>query len=213
MVLVFFICAIVIIITLLITMTVLSTIRFKVEKFELNNLKNETLSISCNYKLVFSLYLFNKIKWISIKLNKDKVTKIYKKMKIDRFDFKKLEQNFKFEDLKQLKTLDPKISYLNFLVKVGVEDTILTTFIIFVISTIISILLPYTIKKYEKDKYYYQILPLYINKNVYEIKLDCIIEVKMVHIINIIYVFLKKRRVDSNEQRASNRRTYGYSYE
>lgn len=213
MVLVFILCAILIILTLAVFMIVLSTLKMQIEKLEISNTKTGNTFVSDNYQFKISLFLFDKIKWFTLKLNSKKMQDMIKKMKLNKMDLKKLEQNFKFEDLKYIKTLEPKISYFKFFVKVGVEDTILTTIIIFVISTAISILLPYTIKKYEKDKYYYQVLPLYINKNAYEIKLDCIIEIKMVHIINIIYVFLKKRRVDSNEQRTSNRRTYGYSYE
>lgn len=213
MVLVFILCMILIILTLFVFMVALSTFRFQIEDLKVGNIENGTTVIYPNYQFKISLYLFNKVKWIAFKFDNIKIQKMYKKMKLDKMDFKKLEQNFKLEDLKYIKTLEPKISYLKLGIRIGVEDTILTTFIIFVISTAISILLPYTIKKYKKDKYYYQVLPLYINKNAYEIKLDCIIEIKMVHIINIIYVFFKKRRVDSNEQRASNRRTYGYSYE
>ena len=213
MVLVFILCTIVILITLFIFMVILSTLKFQIKNFEITNIKENNKHILPNYEIKISLYLFNKIKWFSIKLNNKKIKNMYKNMKLDKIDFKKIEQDFKLEDLKYIKTLQPKFSYLNFKVKIGVEDAVLTSFIIFTISTIISILLPYTIKKYEKDKYYYQILPLYINKNAYEIKLNCIIEVKMVHIINIIYVLVKKRRVGKNEQRTSNRRTYGYSYE
>lgn len=213
MVLVFILCTTLILITLAIFIITLSTFRFQIENLEISNIEEGSRLVSSNYRFRISVYLFNKIKWLTLKFDNKKIEKIYKKMKLAKIDFKKLEQNFRIEDLKYIKTLKPKISHFNFGVRVGVEDTILTTFIIFIISTAISILLPYTIKKYDKNKYYYQVLPLYINKNVYEIKLDCIIEIKMVHIINIIYVFFKKRRVDSNEQRTSNRRSYGYSYE
>lgn len=213
MVLVFILCTIVILITLFIFMVILSTLKFQIKNLEITNMNETITHILPNYEFKISLYLFNKIKWFSIKLNNKKIKNMYKNIKLDKIDLKKLEQDFKSKDLKYIKTLEPKISYLNFRVKIGVENVVLTSFIIFAISTIISILLPYTIKKYDKNKYYYQILPLYINKNSYEIKLNCIIEVKMVHIINIIYVLLKKRRVDKYGERASNRRSYGYSYE
>lgn len=210
MVLVFIFCTIIILISLLICMLVLSTIRIKIEDFEASNVQAK--ASPKNYKIIISLYLFNKIKWFWIHLNDKKMRKIYAKSKLEQIDLKKLEKNFKWEDLKLIKRMLPKISYFKLDAKLGTEDVILTTFIIFILSTIISVLLPYTIKKYEKDKYYYEILPFYENRNLYEIKFDCIIEIKMVHIINIVYVFLKKRRVDKNE-RTSNRRTYGYSYE
>ena len=213
MVLVFILCTIVLLSTLFILMFNLSTLKIQIKNLEVTNMKETAMQILPNYKIKISLYLFGKIKWVSIKIDDRKLKNKYKKIILDTIYLKEFGQNFKSEDFKYIKTLQPKISHLNFKVKLGTEDAVLTSFIIFAISTIISILLPYRIKKYDKDKYYYQILPLYINKNVYEIKLDCIIEVKMVHIINIIYVLLKKRRVDRNGQRASNRRSYGYSYE
>ncbi len=213
MVLVFILCTIVIIATLFIFIFTLSTLKIKIKNLEITNMKETATRIFPNYEFKISLYLFGKIKWFSIKIDNRKFKNKYKKMILDTISLKQLGQDFKKQDLKYIETLKPKISHLNFKVKLGTEDAVLTSFIVFAISTIISILLPYRIKKYDKNKYYYQILPLYVNKNVYEIKLDCIIEVKMVHIINIIYVLSKKRRVDKNGQRTSNRRSYGYSYE
>lgn len=213
MVLVFIICAVFIILILAIFMIMLSTVHFKVVDFKLSNIsKIVTSSQNQKYEIEISLYLFNKIKWIWFRLNDNRIRKMYKKMSLEKIDIKKLEQDFKLEDLKELKELQPKVSAFQLEVNLGTEDAILTSFLIFGISTIISIILSYTIKEYKKNKYQYKIKPLYINQNIYEVKLNCIIEVKMVHIINIIYIFIKKRRVDKNE-RTSNRRSYGYSYE
>ena len=122
------------------------------------------------------------------------------------------KKDFSFQDLKLLKKIKPNVSLLNLELKIGTEDAILTSFIVFLISTGISILLPHVIKRYDKNKYKYLITPLYFQKNLYQIKLNCIIEIKLVHIINMIYIFIKKRRSDKNE-RTSNRRPYDYSYE
>ena len=200
MVLVFSLCAIVILITLLICMILLSTIRIKIEHFEISNIKNRKNKLSKKYKITISFYLWNAIKWLSFKFNHKKIRKMYQKMQWTKFDFKNIEKDFKIKDLKEIKKLNSEVSYFNLELKAGAEDAVLTSFIIFAISTFISILLPHVIKKYDADKYRYEIVPLYINQNVYEMKLNCIIQIKMVHIINIIYVFFKKRRVDSYEQ-------------
>lgn len=213
MVLVFILCTIIAIIALLICMILLSTLKLEIKNFELSNMKQTEGKISKQYQFIISLYLFNKIKWISIHLNDKRMRRMYTKMQLEKIDMKKIEKDFKIEDLKYIRQLQPQITYLNFNIKIGVEDVILTSFIICILSTIISITLPHMIKKYQKDKYQYKVVPLYINKNVYEIKIDCIIETKLVHIINIIYIFIKKRREKKNEQRTSNRRSYGYSYE
>lgn len=209
MVLVFILCVTVILVTLLICMIILSTIKLELRHFEASNMRK----ISKDYQLKISFNLFGKLKWIGICFNNKKIEKLSHKIKWKSIDFKKMEQNVETEDLKQVKKLQPKLSYFHLESKLGVEDAIATSFLVAIVSVIISVLLPHIVKKYEENKYHYKIVPLYVNKNVYEIKFDCIIEIKMVHIINILYYFLKKRRGESHEQRASNRRSYGYSYE
>ena len=203
MVLVFIIC-ILIFLSLLITF---STIRIQIENFEISNMENEKKPK--NYKIKIALYLFNKIKWIWFNFDDKKIQKISQKSKWTEVDIKKY---FDVKDIKLVKKLSPKISFLNLKVKFGTFDILATTYIVAILSTFIAVLLPYTIKKYKKENYYYEILPVYSDKNLYEIKLNCIIEEKMVHIISIVYALIKKRRVDKNE-RTSNRRSYAYSYE
>lgn len=203
MVLVFIIC-ILIFLVLLITF---STIRIQVENFEASNIEN--MKKPKNYKIKIALYLFNKIKWIWISLDDKKIQKISQKSKWNEVDIKKYVD---VKDIKLVKKLSPKISFLNLKVKLGTFDILTTTYLVAILSTFIAVLLPYTIKKYKKENYYYEILPVYSDKNLYEIKLNCIIEEKMVHIISIVYALLKKRRVDKNE-RTSNRRSYAYGHE
>lgn len=203
MVLVFIIC---ILIFLVLSIT-FSTIRIQVENFEASNIEN--MKKPKNYKIKIALYLFNKIKWIWISLDDKKIQKISQKSKWNEVDIKKYVD---VKDIKLVKKLSPKISFLNLKVKLGTFDIVATTYLVAILSTFIAVLLPYTIKKYKKENYYYEILPVYSDKNLYEIKLNCIIEEKMVHIISIVYALLKKRRVDKNE-RTSNRRSYAYSHE
>lgn len=203
MVLVFIIC-ILIFLVLLITF---STIRIQVENFEASNIEN--MKKPKNYKIKIALYLFNKIKWIWISLDDKKIQKISQKSKWNEVDIKKYVD---VKDIKLVKKLSPKISFLNLKVKLGTFDIVATTYLVAILSIFIAVLLPYTIKKYKKENYYYEILPVYSDKNLYEIKLNCIIEEKMVHIISIVYALLKKRRVDKNE-RTSNRRSYAYGHE
>ena len=207
MILVFIFCAIVIIITLLICMIILSTLKIKISNLEASNITNvkEKSLKNPNKKaqVNISFCLFNYIKWFGLKLDEKKFNKMYEKIKLGKIDLKKLEQDFKLRDLLQLKKLRAEIEYLNLELKIGT---------VAVISTLISIILPYLIKRYQKDKYYYKILPLY-NNNAYEIKFDCIINIKLVHIINILYYQFKKGRKKNDGKRTSNRRSYGYSYE
>lgn len=203
MVLVFIIC----ILIFLVLLVTFSTIRIQVENFEASNIEN--MKKPKNYKIKIALYLFNKIKWIWISLDDKKIQKISQKSKWNEVDIKKYVD---VKDIKLVKKLSPKISFLNLKVKLGTFDIVATTYVVAILSTFVAVLLPYTIKKYKKENYYYEILPVYSDKNLYEIKLNCIIEEKMVHIISIVYALVKKRRVDKNE-RTSNRRSYAYGHE
>ena len=91
----------------------------------------------------------------------------------------------------------------------------LTTYAIPFISTLISFFLKLTVKNVNlrnKREYYYKIEPVY-NTNIINLRLNCIINVKMVHIINIIYIFLNKKGRSDKYERTSNRRSYDYSNE
>ena len=66
---------------------------------------------------------------------------------------------------------------------------------------------------YKKEKYEYKIKPIFGKQNFLKICIDCIINLKMVHIINIIYILKKKRSVNKYDKRTSDRRAYAYSNE
>ena len=213
MVLVYFFYTIIFAIILFMIFIILSTIKIRIENLLMTNMSEIPQKQQPNYHITFSLYLFNRVKWFSISINRLKMQKLYSKIQLDKIDIKKIEKDFSFQDLKLLKKIKPNVSLLNLELKIGTEDAILTSFIVFLISTGISILLPHVIKRYDKNKYKYLITPLYFQKNLYQIKLNCIIEIKLVHIINIIYTLLKKGKSDKNERATSNRKSYGYSYE
>ena len=97
-------------------------------------------------------------------------------------------------------------------IKIGTEDIIFTSFIVTILSSLLGIGLAKAIKKYTENKFYYSILPVYGKNNMLDIDLNCIINVKLVHIIYVIYMFSKKRS-EKKYERTSNRRSYDYSYE
>ena len=47
-------------------------------------------------------------------------------------------------------------------------------------------------KEYSKDKFNYNVIPCYEQKLKIKIELSCIINIKIVHIINVIYVLQNK---------------------
>ena len=167
---------------------VLSTIKFEIVDFELSNIIQITPK---NYKIKLSFYLFEKIKLFSFKLNSERARKMYSKMNIEKFDIEKGRKLLTIKNINILKKLNTRLDYLDLELDLGLEDAIFTTELITLISTVISNILPHIISKYIPNKYRYKIMPIYINKNAYYIKLNCIFQLKIVHIINIIYIYIK----------------------
>ena len=189
-----------------------------IKQQDLNSLLKEQEDQMQNYskkqidKIIFSLSL-GRCEWLKISLNQKRIKSLYTKMHLERIDIKKLEQDFKLEDLKIFPKLKPKISYLNLQASFGLKSPITTAFTVASVASVISILLSQFAKEWKKENYQYNIIPIYLQKKLYQINFNCIIEFKMVHIINVIYIFVKKGKSDKNERTTSNRKSYGYSYE
>ena len=207
------------IIALLISIVMLSTIKINLKEISLSNInktenkikiekEKENENKNADKKIKISLYLMNKIKWMSFSFSINKIKKSIRKIK-----GKKIKSIIKNTNMDIFENLDVKISELDLKIKIGTDNVILTSFVVYAISSIISFILPKFIKKDNQDKQKYKVSPIYENKNLYDINVNCIIEVKIVHIIDIIYILLKERRKESNDKRTSNRRSYGYGYE
>ncbi len=210
MILVFIFLGILIFLLLLIYVIFASTIKMQIYDLYLSN---RQLDKKNQYHIKISLYLWKHFKWLSFSLDKKKINKIIIKIKESQINIKKLEQKLKLQDIKVLRKLKLKIEKLNLEMNLGLESPIATSFIIAGISSTISILLPIFAQSFQKEMYQYKIAPIYQNKNLYEIKLNCIIILKVVHIINVILILIKKGKSDKNERATSNRKSYGYSYE
>ena len=68
----------------------------------------------------------------------------------------------------------------------------LTAILIPIVSTIISFIIRLKVKEYKNQSF--NIKPLFINQNLVNIEFSGIFEIKMIHIINIIYILNKKRK-------------------
>lgn len=200
------------IILLVITVTFFSTLQIAVENFSKSNYDQITKELgNKDFKLRISLYFLGKIKWLSFSANNEKMKKIYFKQKLEQIDLEKAKKLVPDKDigLQLIKSLEVEVSKLELDLWLGTEDVILTSAIVCVIASGIGIVLPKIMKK---NRVNYHINPLYQNKNQYKINFNCIINVKVVHIICVIDSILKRRRVDKNG-RTSHRRSYDYSYE
>ena len=190
MVLVLFICTILIVVMLFIITVLLSTIKIELKNFNISNLKIKRT----NYKLIFSLSFLDKFKWLSFKLNKRKLNKIRLKMHLDRIDIKKLEKDFKISDIKELLKIKPRLTSMNLKLQVGLEDIILTTYIVPSICTLLSVILPGVTRRNDIKNIKYVVEPIYNHGNLYYINLDSNIEIKMLNLLNSIYGIYKNRK-------------------
>ncbi len=220
MILFFILYTILILILLLIFLLLVSTVKINVQKL---NLTNEYQKLIYTYEIIVGLYIFNKIPLFKIYINPEKIKKpkyqkilsriniVNKKNKVDIEIFNNEISFTKFISL-VIKKLNFEFSKFQLDIKIGTKDCVITSFAVFGVSTAISFLLAKTIKKYNSELHKYVVRPLYGENNILKINLNCIINLKMVHIINIIYIYLKQERRNKNE-RTSNRRSYGYSHE
>ena len=197
--------------SIIILLLVFSKIRIEIENLKFTS-QRYPRHINQDYKLIIKLCILKKIPILRINLTKTRLEKREMKKQIEKINFEELIDNkpLDLKIIRAFKKLNIDIKNINLYIEMGTENAALTAIIVPVISTILSIIFSRKIKKEQNQKF--QIKPIYINQNLINIMFSGIFEIKMIHIINIIYILNKKEGVDRNE-RTSNRRTYDYSYE
>lgn len=209
MILVFIFLGLLIIISILFLIFITSTLKIKIENLQIGNYKNNR-----EYRAFLQLYFLNKIKIFSIRINNERIRKMYSSKQIEKIDFNKIKENIPInrETLSIIKELKLEIEKLDLEINIGIEDAVLTSYLVAVIASLISILLPHFVKSRNNKKIKYVVEPIY-NKTKFNMYLDSIISIKIVHIIYIIYQLVKKGKERKNNERTSNRRAYAYSHE
>lgn len=208
---------VVLIIILLLVVVSYSNLELEIINIDFNSQNKKKLN--SNYKYIIRLKILSKITILKIIFTQNKIEKILSKIDVD----KKIE---KFEEKIQEKRYN---AYLNFLKTIGeellkeiniksmkinivicTENALLTSMIVSIVSSVISIIM--SIKYNGKEKFIYQIKPMFSNQNLINVKFAGIFQIKMIHIIHAICIVKKKWRSDKYE-RTSDRGTYDYSYE
>jgi len=191
---------------------VFSKIQIQLLNFELSSINK--IHVNPTYEGELKWYIFSKIPIIKIKLNKNNIKKFKLKEKFIDFDIKIWEERKKFDKdfFKIIRKLKFYIKQLNLKIDIGTENAALTSIIVPIISSVIALFLRNKIRTNEEQ--YFMIQPIYKNQNYLNIELSGIFEMKMNHIINIIYLLIKKdKKGEDKYERTSNRRSYDYSYE
>lgn len=202
---------------ILIILLMIITIRIKFEIENIKFLTNKKPHLNNKYEIRIKIYTLGIIPIFNIKINNKKILKITENPKIKE----KIKQqktkiinnkaNIDKELITSLKNIKTEIKEINLKILIGTENASLTAFIIPVISTIIAMILNKQIRKYN-EKQVFLVAPIYMDKNLINVELSGIIQIKMIHIINTICIVNKKRKGDRNE-RTSNRKSYDYGYE
>lgn len=195
---------------LIIVLLVFSRIRIEVINLKFSSQTKR--HINKDYKVIIKLCILKKIPILKVNITKTKLEKMKIKEKIKNIDFKIIQNKNKFDKnaIKAIKKSNININKINLNLEIGTENATLTSVIVPAISTILAILLSRKIENPKNQLFIIQ--PVYINQNLINIVFSGIFEMKMIHIINIIYILNRKKGVNKHE-RTSNRRSYDYSYE
>ena len=174
--------------------------------------------INDSYEIIIKLKVFGNLPILKFTLNKSRLRKIKQSRKMNE-KVKQLEKDIiqnrnKFDKnmMKGLKEFSKNIyiEKLDLQIELGTENAFLTSMFVAFFSSILSIIFS-RIHVREKN-IVYEIEPIYMNKNSIKIEISGIFQIKLIHIINTIYV-LNKKGGRKNHERTSNRRSYDYSYE
>ncbi len=203
--------AIFFVIIILVIIFLSSSLKISIEDFKIYNKK------ITNLKIIISIAFLNEINLLQITLNKEKIENL-KKNKIIKKIIKKVQEeilkdytnenkikvNKIKEGLKSLKYVS--IKNIKIKGKVGTANAVITAFL----TTFLNLFITFFIaRKVNNTKY--EILPVYIDENYFELSIKCIISIKVVHIIHIARL-LKRKESDKIDGRTSNRRSYANSH-
>ena len=196
----------------IIIVLIFSKIQVEIENFRLNLPKNKNKILNDTFLFKIKLVIFGTLPIINLKINREKLKKLENNLKDKKIklDINKIGKQITKENINDAKKLQMHIEKIKLKINFGTENTILTSFLVPIISTIWSIVL--TKKRVKEEKQRLEINPIYNKGNLVNIVFEGIFEIKMIHIIKVICAKIKKRRVEKYE-RTSNRRAYDYSYE
>ena len=111
---------------------------------------------------------------------------------------------------KKFQKLHFQFQELNFKLRIGLDDCALTASLVGVTSAILSMMMAYLVnRRICLQNFHYQIFPEFQQKRI-NLDFHCIICIRLVHIIGIIFLIRKGRK---KYERASNRKFDEYSYE
>lgn len=186
----FFICIIIVFIIILFLVAI-SELKINVKNLNISSLGPKL--IKDGYLITVGLYI-KKFPLIRFEFNKEKMRGLKLKDKLKKIDFQKQIQKIhnKKETVQSIKVWKINLEEIDLNIEFDTIDPVLTSYVTAIISSAIGIIFGILIRKYDKEKQKFVVEPMYINKNLINLSLSCIISVK---IWNIIKEILNHRKL------------------
>lgn len=164
-----------------------------------------------NILITISLKL-GKYKWLKFKMNKNKMANVYvkiKKMEYENSNIKnKIERTVK-ETIKDkraiglISNLKINLQELKTEIFLGTENPIITSYLVAFTAIIISNILPHISNK-TSETIKYKVLPIYKQRNMYSIKLNSTLSIKIANIIKILWKLRKITKTKRDNHKYEN---------
>lgn len=215
-------------ITVFMMLIIISKIEVNIKKFHISKNVNNNINKNVNKKinnngnnnwknrrtfLKTSLKIGN-FQWLCINLDKSKLAKIQEKLKEQEEKNKQIKEKVNREiknDLKliiknkklrkELKDIKPQLKRFKANIQISTKDYIITSYLVAIISIVISNIVPHLVNEKQKRKtkeiiknINYKINPIYINQNYYDIRLSMIIDVSIFKILKFLIALVKISR-------------------
>lgn len=122
--------------------------------------------------------------------------KIYSSKQLEKIDFNKIKRKIPINksSLKSILKLKINIETLNLNLELGLQNALLTSYTVAIISSAIGIILPHIVKPQDLKQCKYQISPVYNNTDTINLYLNSTINIKIVNIIILAYNLLKNKK-------------------
>ena len=185
-------------------LAIFTEIKIQVENFKFQ-IEDKRKNANENFKVIFKFNIFKKINYFKFTINNDKLKKYNARHSFDKI-IKQIikDKNSKIKESKSNKK-NLKIEKLDLRIDIGIEDAALTAMVTGIGAIILSILIGKNVNNSSENEW--NINPVY-NNSVLKLDLNCIISIKLIHIIKRIYVMRKE--VDKNAG-TSIRKNFKYS--
>lgn len=187
---------------------IFSKLKIVVKKLDFEMI--EKVNSKKDYEVKIGIYLYGKIKIIGITIEEYGVKILGQKISYEKIKNWKIYKNIMKEDMVQIdkdivkdniKTLNMKFEKVNLNLKLGTDSTLITSFLTFAVSTVVSFIIQKSITKYNPKKHKFIITPLYENRVNINVFLELIASFNLKDIIKVLYHLNNLSKVEHNKHK------------